>query len=191
MDNTQTDSIESKPDNNTYQWYILNVMAGQENKIATDIKAMIMCGALGQNVEDAMVPSKQIIKIKKGKKVQEAQKLFPGYVFVSANINSDAYNLLNAIPKVMGFLGGKNNPEPVDAEKMESILNVSNEQVPDNKNVIFEVGEVLSVIEGPFESFTGAVEEFDAEKQKVKISILIFGRATSVELDIAQVEKVS
>jgi transcription termination/antitermination protein NusG len=178
-------------DNTENKWYILNVMAGQENKVATDIKSMILRGALDNHVVDVLVPSKQIVKIKKGQKVQEAQKLFPGYVFVNANISTNAYNLLNAIPKVMGFLGGKNNPEPVAEEKMQSILNISNEQVPDSRNVIFEIGEVLNVIEGPFESFSGNVEEFDAEKQKVKISILIFGRATSVELDISQVEKVS
>ena len=178
-------------DNKENKWYILNVMAGQENKVATDIKSMILRGALGHYVTDVLVPSKQIVKIKKGQKVQEAQKLFPGYVFINANINSNAYNLLNAIPKVMGFLGSKNNPEPVADEKMQTILNLSNEQIADNKNVIFEIGETLNVIEGPFESFSGAVEEFDSEKQKVKISILIFGRATSVELDISQVEKIS
>ena len=178
-------------DNKENKWYILNVMAGQENKVATDIKSMILRGVLGHYVTDVLVPSKQIVKIKKGQKVQEAQKLFPGYVFINANINSNAYNLLNAIPKVMGFLGSKNNPEPVTDEKMQTILNLSNEQIADNKNVIFEIGETLNVIEGPFESFSGAVEEFDSEKQKVKISILIFGRATSVELDISQVEKIS
>lgn len=166
-------------------------MAGQENKVASDIKSMIIRGTLGGYVVEALVPSKQVIKIKKGQKVQEAQKLFPGYVFINANINSEAYNLINSIPKVMGFLGGKNNPEPVADAKMQEIINLSSEQVSDNKNVAFEIGEVLNVIEGPFESFSGAVEEYDAEKQKVKISILIFGRATSVELDISQVEKVS
>ncbi|MDX2082514.1 MAG: transcription termination/antitermination protein NusG [Rickettsiales bacterium] len=177
--------------NNDNKWYILNVMAGQENKVAADIKSMIMRGNLGNHVTDVLVPSKQVIKIKKGQKVQEAQKLFPGYVFINANINSEAYNLINSIPKVMGFLGGKNNPEPVSESKMQNILQISNEQLADNRNVVFEIGEVLNVIEGPFESFSGAVEEYDAEKQKVKISILIFGRATSVELDISQVEKVS
>ncbi len=166
-------------------------MAGQENKVASDIKSMILRGALGSFVTDVLVPSKQVIKIKKGQKVQEAQKLFPGYVFINANISSEAYNLINSIPKVMGFLGGKNNPEAVADVKMQDILNLSSEQISDNRNVVFEVGEVLNVIEGPFESFSGAVEEYDAEKQKVKISILIFGRATSVELDISQVEKVS
>lgn len=176
---------------NENKWYILNVMAGQENKVASDIKSMIMRGVFGGHVVEALVPSKQIIKIKKGQKVQEPQKLFPGYVFVNANISSEAYNLINSIPKVMGFLGGKNSPEAVAEAKMQDILNLSSEQISDNKNVIFEIGEVLNVIEGPFESFSGAVEEYDSEKQKVKISILIFGRATSVELDIGQVEKVS
>ncbi len=166
-------------------------MAGQENKIAGEIKSMITRGALGQNVVDVLVPSKQVMKIKKGQKVQETQKLFPGYVFINADINSEAYNALNAIPKVIGFLGGKNTPEPVSDVKMQDILNTSQEQTVSNKNVVFETGETLSVIEGPFESFSGVVEEFDQEKQKVKISILIFGRATSVELDINQVEKVS
>lgn len=178
-------------DNTDNKWYILNVMAGQENKVANDINSMIMRGDINEYITEVLVPSKQVMKIKKGQKVQEAQKLFPGYVFINANINSEAYNSINAIPKVMGFLGAKNSPEAVEEVKMQEILNLTNEQVPDNKGLIFEIGEVLSVIEGPFESFSGAVEEFDAEKQKVKISILIFGRATSVELDISQVEKVS
>jgi transcriptional antiterminator NusG len=178
-------------ENTTNQkWYILNVMAGQENKIAAEIKSMILHGNLDKNIVDVLVPSKQIMKIKKGQKVQETQKLFPGYVFINANINSEAYNALNAIPKVIGFLGGKNTPEAVSDAKMQDILKTSSEQAVSSKHVIFEAGETLNVIEGPFESFSGVVEDFDVEKQKVKISILIFGRATSVELDINQVEKV-
>lgn len=178
-------------ENNNSKWYILNVMAGQENKVAADIKSMITRGAIDKHVFDALVPTKPIIKIKKGQKVQETQKLFPGYVFINTTFGGDAYNLINSIPKVMGFLGGKNNPQPVGDTKMQEILNLSSEQNSDAKNVIFEIGETLNVIEGPFESFSGTVEDFDVEKQKVKISVLIFGRATSVELDINQVEKVS
>lgn len=175
--------------NTTNKWYILNVVAGQENKVASEIKSMILRGILGNTVADAIVPTKPIIKIKKGQKVQEMQKLFPGYVFINANLATDAYNTLNAIPKVMGFLGGKNNPQPVADAKIEDILKLSSEQNLDQKNVAFEIGEILTVTDGPFESFTGAVEDFDIEKQKVKISVLIFGRATSVELDVTQVEK--
>lgn len=173
------------------KWYILNVMAGQENKVAADIKSMIARGAVGKFITEVLVPTKPVVKIKKGQKVQETQKLFPGYVFINANLAGEAYNLINSIPKVMGFLGGKNTPQPVADAKMQDILNLSSEQASDAKNVAFEIGETLNVIEGPFESFTGVVEDFDAEKQKVKISVLIFGRATSVELDINQVEKVS
>jgi transcriptional antiterminator NusG len=173
------------------KWYILNVMAGQENKVASDIKAMIMRGKLGTCINEVLVPTKPVIKVKKGQKVQETQKLFPGYVFIKGAMGGEAYSLINTIPKVMGFLGGKNTPQIVPEAKMQSILDMSNEQTPDTKNIIFEIGEALNIIEGPFESFSGTVEEFDAEKQKVKISVLIFGRATSVELDINQVEKVS
>lgn len=176
---------------NTSKWYILNVMAGQENKVAADIKAMILAGSISKCIFDAFVPTKPIIKIKKGQKVQEVQKLFPGYVFVNTNLASEAYSAINSIPKVMGFLGAKNNPQPVAETKMQELLNLSSSQEVDSKHVIFEIGETLNVIEGPFESFSGAVEDFDIEKQKVKISVLIFGRATSVELDINQVEKVS
>jgi transcriptional antiterminator NusG len=176
---------------NSNKWYILNVMAGQENKVASDIKSLILRGTASKYISEVLVPTKPIVKIKKGQKVQELQKLFPGYVFINANLGGEAYNLINSIPKVMGFLGGKNTPQPVAENKMQEILSLSSEQASDSKNVIFEIGETLNVIEGPFESFSGVVEDFDSEKQKVKISVLIFGRATSVELDINQVEKVS
>ena len=176
---------------NNFKWYILNVMAGQENKIASEIKTLILKGSISNNVSEVIVPTKQMIKIKKGQKVQEMQKLFPGYVFVFANLSSDAYNTINSIPKVMGFLGSKNNPKPVDDTKMLDILKLTSEQEVDTKNVFFEIGENVNITEGPFESFSGVVEDFDAEKQKLKISVLIFGRATSVELNINQVEKIS
>ena len=176
---------------NNFKWYILNVMAGQENKIATELKTLITKGSINKMVTEVVVPTKPIIKIKKGQKVQEMQKLFPGYVFVYANLSSEAYNMINAIPKVMGFLGGKNNPKPVDDSKMLEILKLTSVQESDSKNLYFEVGETVNITEGPFESFSGVVEEFDVEKQKLKISVLIFGRATSVELNINQVEKIS
>ena len=173
------------------KWYIVNVMAGQENKVAADIKSMIVRGAFGDSVKEVLVPTKMVVKIKKGQKVQEMQKLFPGYIFINADLSGGAYNMVNAIPKVMGFLGGKGHPQSVTDVKMQEVLNLSSSSNPDAKVSIFEVGETLNVTEGPFESFSGVVEEFDSEKQKVKISILIFGRATSVELDVSQVEKVS
>jgi transcriptional antiterminator NusG len=165
-------------------------MAGQENKVASEIRSMIVRGIIDKHVAEILVPTKSVVKVKKGQKIQEAQKLFPGYVFVNADLSGETYNLINSIPKVMGFLGGKNNPQPVTDLKMQKVLS-SSSMIPDSKNIMFEIGETLNVIEGPFESFSGVVEDFDIEKQKVKISVLIFGRATSVELSINQVEKVS
>lgn len=177
---------------NNNKWYILNVMAGQENKVAAEIQSMIVRGIVDKTIQEVLVPVKPVMKIKKGQKVQESQKLFPGYVFINANLAfGEAFGLISSIPKVMGFLGGKNNPKPVADAKMEEILNLAKVQEADNRDIVFEIGETLNIIEGPFESFSGVVEYFDSEKQKVKISVLIFGRATSVELDINQVEKVS
>ena len=173
-----------------HKWYILNVMAGQEQKIADNIKSMISSDLKGY-VDDVLVPCKQVVKMKKGKKTQEIQKLFPGYVFVEANLDSDARNIIGSIPKVMGFLGGKNSPQPVSKQKMEGIFSLIKDDANENKDQVFEVGEELRVIDGPFEDFSGVVEEFDAEKQRVRIAILIFGRTTSVELNLSQVEKKS
>lgn len=183
--------MEKEVNNTENKWYILNVMAGQENKVAADIQSLMLRSELSKYISEVLVPTKPTIKVKKGQKVQEDQKLFPGYVFINATMAGDAYNLINSIPKVMGFLGSKNNPQPVSKEKMDEIANLSSAEALDNKDITFEVGETLNIIEGPFESFSGVVEEFDTEKQKVKISVLIFGRATSVELDVNQVEKIS
>jgi len=166
-------------------------MAGQENKVASDIKALMLKSPAGKFIDEVLVPTKPVFKIKKGQKVQELQKIFPGYVFINANLNGETFSLINSVQKVMGFLGGKNNPQPVTSQKMEEILKSTQQQVADNKHMTFDIGETLKINEGPFESFTGVVEDFDVEKQKIKISVLIFGRATSVELDVNQVEKVS
>jgi transcriptional antiterminator NusG len=166
-------------------------MAGQENKVAGDIKTLMLKSPAGKFIGEVLVPTKPVFKIKRGQKVQELQKIFPGYVFINANLNGDAFSLINSVQKVMGFLGSKNNPQPVASEKMEEILKSTQQEVADNKHMTFDIGETLKINEGPFESFTGVVEDFDVEKQKIKISVLIFGRATSVELDVNQVEKVS
>lgn len=174
-----------------FKWYIVNVMAGQENKIATDIKSKITRGAFGEDIEEVLVPTKSVLKVKRGQKVQEMQKLFPSYIFIKADMSGNVYNAINSIPKVMGFLGSKNNPQSVPESKVQEIVSMISESEKAPKQEIFEIGESVNVIDGPFDSFTGVVEEFDNDKQKVKISISIFGRATSVELDVHQVEKVA
>lgn len=172
------------------KWYILNVVSGQENKILNNINLMIANNNFKGKVEEAIIPTKQIVKIKKGNKVNEVQKIFPGYVFIKGEIDSDVYNILKSIPKVSGFLGRKNMPEEVSQSKMDSIFQMIKDSGEDKKDASFEIGEQLNVIDGPFEAFTGIVEEVDSDKKRVKISISIFGRSTSVELDYSQVEKI-
>lgn len=171
------------------KWYIVNVVSGQENKIASEIKSMMISGSFHDQIFEVLVPTKSLIKVKRGQKVQEQQKLFPGYIFVNCNLSLALRSAIKSIPKVMTFLGGNNNPEAVSDEKMAGVIGLISSEISDQKNLRFELGETLSINEGPFESFTGTVESFDSERQKVKLSVLIFGRATSVELDINQVER--
>jgi transcriptional antiterminator NusG len=172
-------------------WYIVNVLAGQENKILNEIKSSSIKYFYSDKIEDIIVPIKKVIKIKKGKKIEESQKIFPGYIFIKAELDSSLINYVNSIQKVIGFLGPKNNPEKVPVDKIQKIFDQINDNSGESAKINFELGEILKVIDGPFESFTGNVESFDQEKQKVRISISIFGRATSVELEINQVEKIS
>jgi transcriptional antiterminator NusG len=180
--------IKNQNSDQKHNWYILNVVSGQENKIEEMLRVQINNKKFDDNVSEVLLPLKNSAKIHKGKKTNSVQKIFPGYIFIKANLNSSAYNFINQIPKVIGFLGGKNRPDVVSEAKMQEVFSLIENQ---DKSVgsYFEVGEVLKVIDGPFESFSGVVEEFDVEKKKVKIAILIFGRSTSVELDIDKVEK--
>ena len=169
------------------KWYILNVVAGQEPKVVSEINSMILKGLI--SVKEILVPQKETVRVKNGRKTKDIQRLFPGYVFIKIELDNIAQNTINSIPKVIGFLGKKNSPDPVSDAKMNEIIKSSSEQNKESKPFVFEVGEVISIVDGPFESFSGVVEEFDLEKSKLKISVMIFGRSTLVELDPCQVEK--
>ncbi len=172
------------------KWYILNVVSGQEAKIASEVKTIFFSNLQDNSPSQAIVPSRQVIKVKKGKKVQEAQKMFPGYIFVQMDMaDRVTLNRILLIPKVLGFLGPKNNPEPVNSAKIDEILKTCESEPLNDTSASVKTGDSVTVIDGPFESFSGVVEGFDQEKQKVKISILIFGRATSVELELNQIKK--
>lgn len=173
-----------------YKWYILNVVAGQEGKVESDINSLIASGKLSDFVKDVIVPSKSVLKVKRGKKTQNNQKLFPGYVFINTNLQGNAFNILNSIPKVIGFLGSKNNPESVSQDKINEIIKSIEDGSNGSEDVIYESGDIVKINDGPFESFTGTIEKFDSEKKKVKLSVSIFGRSTDIELDLSQVEKV-
>jgi transcriptional antiterminator NusG len=169
-------------------WYILKVVSGQEKKISSRIDSLLKEEKI--LIDEVFVPFKKVTKIKRGKKIEDQEKLFSGYVFVKFDLNINSQSSIVAIPKVSGFLGGK-NPTAVSKSKMDDIFNmVSNNNVVavDNEK-IFRIGEIVNVIDGSFDSFSGSVESFDIEKERVKISISIFGRLTSVELHYYQVKK--
>jgi transcriptional antiterminator NusG len=176
-----------------YKWYIANVVAGQENKICNEINSIVEKHQNDETfpIKKAVIPVKMITKVKNGKKIQEEQKLFPGYVFVNMCLEgTNAFGIVRTLPKVMGFLGQKNKPQVVSDTKMSSILDkMENSANNAEQEDIFEIGETVKVIQGPFESFTGIVEDKDVEKKRLKISVSIFGRTTSVDLDVSQVEK--
>ena len=171
-------------------WYILKVVSGQENKISKLIESLSDQEKI--NIDEVLVPSRKISKVKKGKKVEDQEKLFSGYVFVKFDLNLDTKSAILSIPKVSSFLGGT-NPSPVSEKKMEDIFYMINDEkiAGLSQEKMFEIGEILNVIDGPFDSFSGVVESFDDEKQRIKISISIFGRSTSVELHYDQVKKIN
>lgn len=169
-------------------WYILKVVSGQENKISKIIESLLNQGKI--SIDEVLVPSRKVVKVKKGKKVEEQEKLFSGYIFIKFDLNLDTKSNILSIPKVSSFLGGV-NPTPVEKNKMDNIFAMVSDEKTSvvSQDKIFEIGEVINVIDGPFDSFSGVVEAFDDEKQSIKISISIFGRSTSVELNYDQVKK--
>ncbi|MDD2840020.1 MAG: transcription termination/antitermination protein NusG [Rickettsiales bacterium] len=169
------------------KWYIVNVVAGQENKICDEINKI---ATENDFVERAFIPVKKIFKHVRGKKVEVVQKLFPNYVFVNMEMSNANYGVIRNIPKVLGFLGSKLKPEEVSDEKISKLMERIDEENNLSEEDIYEIGETVKVIEGPFESFTGTVESKDSEKNILKISISIFGRPTVIDIEAKRVEKI-
>ncbi|HEX2940467.1 MAG TPA: transcription termination/antitermination protein NusG [Rhodopila sp.] len=171
-------------------WYVVHVYSGFEKKIAQQIKEQAAQKGLSEQFEDVLVPSENVVEVKRGRKIASEHKFFPGYVLVKMDLTDDAWHLVKNTPKVTGFLGSKTRPSPISQAEAERILKQSQEGVDRSRPaVMFEVGEQVRVADGPFTSFNGTVEEVDEEKSRVKVSVSIFGRSTPVELEYSQVEK--
>jgi transcriptional antiterminator NusG len=171
-------------------WYIVHAYSGFENKVAQSIREEAAKKGLSEQFEDIIVPSEEVIEVKRGKKVPANRNIFPGYVLVKMNLNDHTWSLVRRIPRVSGFLGGKDKPQPVPQAQIEKIFAQIKEGLDkQGATLSFDAGESVKVIDGPFESFVGTVEEVDSEKQRLKVSVSIFGRPTPVELDFAQVVK--
>lgn len=175
----------------TAQWFIVHAYSGFENKVAQSIREEAAKKGLTNFFEEVIVPTEEVIEVKRGRKTNTERKFFPGYVLVKMELNDHTWQMVRRIPRVSGFLGSKDKPQPVPQFEVDKIFSQIKDGVEKPKaKVTFEIGETVKVNDGPFESFIGSVEDVDNEKQRVKVSVSIFGRSTPVELDFTQVEKV-
>jgi len=173
------------------RWYIIHAYSGFEKKVATSILEQSVVQGLGALVDDVIVPTEEVIEVRKGVKVTSEKKFFPGYVLIKMVLTDDTYHLVKETPKVSGFLGSNGRPSPITEKEAARILNQVEEGVERPRpNIVFEIGEEVRVTDGPFTSFNGTVEDVDENHARLKVSVSIFGRATPVELEYAQVEKV-
>ena len=176
------------------RWYNIHAYSGFENKVKDQILADAKRMGLTQLVESVEVPTEKITEIRRGKKVTSDRKFFPGYVLAKLALNDDVYHLVKNTPKVTGFLGPNGKPQAISEAEAARILSTREEAAsaaPKQKiKVDYEIGDNVKVLDGPFASFNGLVEELDFDRSRVKVSVSIFGRATPVELEFEQVERV-
>ena len=172
-------------------WYIVQSHSSFENKVAQLIKEEAKKSKVTEKIEEIIIPTHDVTEVKRGKRVQRKKKYFPGYVLIKSEMDNDLYHMIKGIKKVSGFLGSKGIPVPVSDKEIEKILGQIKDGVAQPKSAIeYTVGEKVQVIDGPFASFNGLVEDVDEDKARLKVAVSIFGRSTPVDLDYSQVEKV-
>lgn len=174
----------------TARWYVIHVYSGFERKVAQSIEEQAVQAGMKDHFEQILVPVEEVVEMRRGAKVNAERKFFPGYVLVKMAMTDDTWHLVKNTPKVTGFLGGGGRPTPITEAEAERIMYQVQEGIDRPKpSILFEVGEQVRVCDGPFNSFNGLVEEVDEERARLKIAVSIFGRATPVELEYSQVEK--
>ena len=173
------------------RWYVVHVFSGSEKKMAQAIQEQALSNNLDDQIEDVLVPTEEVVEVRRGAKVQSERKFFPGYILVKMDLTDAAWSLVQSQSRVTGFLGGKGRPIPITNSEAERLLRQMDEGVERPATTItFDIGEEVRVVDGPFESFNGLVEEADDEKARLKVTVSIFGRSTPVELEYSQVEKI-
>lgn len=172
------------------RWYVLHVYSGFEKKVAESIREQARQKGMEDSFEEVLVPTEEVVEMRRGQKINSERKFFPGYVLLKMDLDDETWHLVKDTPKVTGFLGSRGKPAPITEAEATRILRQVQEGVERPKpSIIFEIGEQVRVSDGPFTSFNGMVEEVDEERARLKVSVSIFGRSTPVELEYTQVEK--
>ena len=172
------------------RWYVIHVYSGFEKKVSESIEEQVRQAGLEAEVDQVLVPMEEVVELRRGAKVNAERKFFPGYVLMRMEISDEVWHLVKNTPKVTDFLGAQGRPTPIPDREANRILHQVKEGVERPKpSVTFEIGEEVRVCDGPFNSFNGFVEDVDEDRARLKVSVSIFGRATPVELEYAQVEK--
>jgi transcriptional antiterminator NusG len=172
------------------RWYVVHAYSGYEKKVAAALQERIDMHSMQEKFGDILVPTEEVVEMRGGQKRRSERKFFPGYVLVQMELSDDSWHLVKETPRVMGFIGGKaDQPAPITEAEANTILQrVESNEAPKPKT-LFEPGEMVRVVDGPFNDFNGVVEEVNYDKSKLHVAVLIFGRSTPVELDFGQVEK--
>lgn len=172
------------------RWYSVSVLSNYEKKVMASINESIEQFDLGDQIEQVLVPTEEVVEVRRGKKVQTERRFMPGYVLVRMEMTDKAYHMIKDTNRVTGFLGQQGKPMPLKDSEVAAILNQVEEGLEKPRSLIsFEIGEQVNVNDGPFEGFLGSVEEVDEANSRLKVTVSIFGRATPVELEYTQVQK--
>lgn len=172
------------------RWYSVSVLSNYEKKVAEQIKELVAQEGLEDQIEDVLVPTEEVIEVRKGKKVTAERRFMPGYILIRMDMTERGYHLVSNVNRVTGFLGQPGKPSPMRDKEVNAILNQVEEGAENPRStIVFEIGEQVNVTDGPFEGFAGMVEDVDEENSRLKVTVSIFGRETPVELEYMQVSK--
>jgi len=172
------------------RWYVLHAYSGYEKKVADSIVAQAEKLGISDHIEETSVPTQNIVEVKRGVRVNSERKIFPGYILIKMNLNDDTWHIIKNTPKLSGFLGNKGKPIPISNSEAKRISQQVIDGVEKSRPaVMYDVGEQVKVIDGPFASFNGEIEQIDEEKARLRVAVSIFGRSTPVDLEYSQVEK--